>query len=123
MNQEVALTDFTSARALETGELRKNDSRLWGLGVGAGRGLDVFSLMSGHNQRILFSTSYCGIRKVGRDAGTQGREGDTVVPYSSPASSAGVRGYGTRIITYWNWKGPQWTSPQLLPSLGPGFSD
>lgn len=52
-----------------------------------------------------------------------GIEGDTVVPYSSPASSAGVRGYGTRIITYWNWKGSQWTSPLLLPSPGPGFSD
>lgn len=92
----------------------------WGGGRGGGEGPEHFSLMSGHNQRILFSPSHCGLGKAGRDAGTPGR--DTMVPYFSPASSVGVRGSGPRIIKYWDWKDTQWASPLLAPSLDPEFS-
>lgn len=96
----------------------------WAVGGGRGGGERPghFSLMSGHNQRILFSPSHCGLGKAGRDAGTPGREGDTMVPYFSPASSVGVRGNGPSIIKYWDWKDPQWASPPLAPSLDPEFS-
>ena len=67
---------FTSARSSETGRMRtKVTVGPCGVGwCGGGEGPGPFPLLSGHNQRIIFSISYCGIGKEGCDAGTPGKK-------------------------------------------------
>lgn len=59
------------------------------MGVG-GRRAGHLSVRLCHNQRILFSMSYCKIKKESRDAGTTAREGDAMVPLLHPQLEAGV---------------------------------